>query len=512
MCAASVLCGEESINDEQSAKIKRDASVGSFSYTATDISKYDGSHVKTLMILKNVDKNGAAEAYSSYQATQKMPKVKTTVEFWPPDMDKEKFYNMKKDSEMSMWSQVVKHEAPIKINQKPMPEKIEDNKAEVKSHSWPPNDFNDYQSLIGPTEGIINDDVAITNPGPVVFPTLEPTTKGPGRHVVYITRSGHKKRKLKKKAKAESEQLAAFVETSSSNAPDTNSVSDISSSNENISDATPIYEFIDEPYVDIFKPVRYTDVVSNLANLTESTFGDRVNISSENVKIIKNAKPINSSSNVYTETADLNVSDSVPVNGSNQSMEMTSGGSNATNDMPISSPSIPLNINDLTPLEKLFSQLKLAIDERDITKIKKIVQLLEEPVKEVIITPSSSVAAPTESFSPISSTLASVEASTNGINKIYLAPRIRVAQKKLKQLITNTTDEQLKENNVTAAETLALSSSSTMLVSTTEKMTSKVPSSRKNRRGRANVTPRVKKVLKRSRQTVVSRRTGRKTS
>lgn len=513
MNAASVLCGGEKINDEQSAKIKRDASVGSYSYTATDISKYDGSHVKTVTVLKNIDKPVGVDAYSfsRFNAPRKTPKVKTTVEFWPPDMDKEKFYSMKKDSEMTMWT--VKQEAPVKvmqpvkllqheIYQKPLPEKLADIPTDV--HSWSLNDFNDYQPLIGPTESSIIDNVSITNPGPVVFPTLEPTTKGPGTHVVYISNTGHKKRKLKKKVKA---PTVPFVETSPTIAPDTNSVSDFTSRNENIADATPIYENIDEPYVDIFKPVRYTDVISNVSDLTESTFGNRVNVSSDKIKIIENSKPVENNPIVA-----FSVSDSTTVIDSNQVMETTSSGFSVSNGTPVDSTS--LTINDLTPLEKLFKQLKQAIEDRDITRIKKIVQLMEEPVKEVIKTPSTTVTAATDSSSP-SSTLLPVEASSTVKSKIYLAPRIRNAQKKVKQLITTPADEKLNDNIVTEAETMAFIS--TTLESTTEKMETKassVPSSRKNRRGRATQTPRVNKASKRSRQVAKrsSRRIIRKTS
>lgn len=494
-------------------KPKRGASVGTYSYTS-DYPKFEGSRVKSSKHLKNGELLDTRDSYSygslkGLSSSLNVPILKTTVEYWPPDMDKEKFFSMKKDSEIQMWPQELKQDV-TKVNQKVSPEKLPDipNKT-VSIHSWSPVEIKNFEPIFGPTESSVAESVSVTDPGPVVFPTLEPTTKDPDQSVVYIARGGYKKRKLKKKAKT----LPSFVETSPAKAPSTSTESEIKASDIFMPEATPIYEIINEPVVNIFPPVRYTDVINNLSNLTEQSFGSsRVNGTKKNIKSV-NSKPTDDN-NVIVELHFGNGSeveetfkDDAVVESSKESLKK------------------PLTIKDIMPLEKLLIQLKQAIEERDVGKIKRIVELMEEPmVVETTSTSSPKVEIP--SIAPATtSTEASVEAPTTAPEKIYLAPRIRIAQRKIKPLSEKSPDDgKLKDDSKsipTKAATVAPTTSRSKLTVTTEKIeltsaairvSTLIQARRPGRRGGrsqgSNQNPRVENITTRSRHAAknVSRR------
>lgn len=521
LVVVSVLCEE----NDSSIITKREASIGSYSYTSSDISKYDGSHVKTLTVLKSLE----MPKHEDSEFIHKKMSGKTTVEFWPPNMDKKKFFSMRgEDSSMEFWPKPVNREVVVMV-EKSSSERLPDIPAKTKTFTYEP----ELQEMVTTTETVIYNDISITNSGPVVFPTSLPTTKGPDRDIVYIPRnSGNKKRKLKKKAKP---AVSAVVVTSEAIDPVSISVNGVNATNEQkVPDATPIYETIDEPPQDIF-PIRYTDVINNLSNLTELTYGNKRANNSDN-KIIDAQQPIdNAMSNFNVSESESN--NKIHTNQTSRSLNASRGSRRRI-------PSKPLSMEDLTPLEKLFEQLKNAIDERDVAMIKNIVRLMEEPepvteAAAVITTEISTKLAASPSTTEVisssklettasstsqsstklkieetstsqASTLMSTslsEDSTTTRSKIYLAPRVRLAQKKLKDLKEITLDEKLQSS---ATETIA----STSVRPTTERLvitTSSLMPTR--RRSRSHITPRIRSIAARSRQAAknkINRRIGRR--
>lgn len=504
LIVVSVLC-----EDNASVIAKREASIGSYSYTASDISKHDGSHVKTLTVLKSLEmpKNEGSDFF------HKKMTGKTTVEFWPPDMDKEKFFSMRgEDSSMELWPRPVEREIVVVVK-KPSSEKLPDIPASNKTFTFE----RDIQEMATPTESIVYNDISITDAGPVVFPTSFPTTRGPDRNIVYIPRhNGNKKRKLKKKAK---QAASAVVVTSEAIDPVSISVNGVEVKDERIvPDATPIYEIIDEPSQDIYQPIRYTDVINNLSNLTELTYGNkRANSSDNTLEIIDAQQPIDNAMNNF------NISNM-------ESNNQTSRGLNSSRGSRRRIPSKPLSMEDLTPLEKLFQRLKNAIDERDVAMIKNIVRLMEEPepvteaaveiiseiktaesitklpsVTEVIISSTQFETAATSTSQP-STSMSQSDESTTTRSKIYLAPRVRLAQKKLKELKEKALDE-----SVTATETIASVKPTTERVTITTSIISSLMPTR--RRSRSHITPRIRSIAARSRQAAknkINRRIGRR--
>lgn len=519
------VVGDKNLSEEQSAQ----ASIGSYSYTASDISKQDGSHVKTLSVLKSFGMPSHELSLDIVHSAQRPAMGRTTVEFWPPDMDKAKFYSMKKDlpsMEMEMWPRIVKkqelketatkslpEEAPEEVQVKiikPLTKELLSTK-ELPSHlpdiptkisSWKHKaEINDFEPLTKATESTIIDDSGITNIGPVVFPTNSgSTTKSPDRIVAYISRGNNKKRKLKKKVKpALQESFAEISETTAPSYP--NSVIETTQYNQILpQEPTPIYEVINEPPQDIFQPIRYIEVISNLSNLTEQSFGmKRTKAKKKNqIVIIENPVPIESiSPNDFTATADSNATEI-----GNQSITMSDNFSPTNIPVSSSSTTTPQSIDDLMPLEKFFNELKQAIDDRDLEKIKNIVRLMESgSVTESMEIQSSTTEAVTEASSSAIPTT-TIE-STTAARKVYLAPRVR----KLKLAIEKASEEKLKESTVTVTVEAASTTSSTELQSATEKMpigeafvaTSLKPT-RRRRNGRSHITPRYRNIAERSRQ------------
>lgn len=353
--AGAVCVSGDGLSDDI-LKVRREASVGSYSYTSADISKQD-SHVKTVSVLKNFEIPSHGLSLDFMHAPMKLVKGKTTVEFWPPDMDKEKFYSMKHD--IPMWTHGGVSQMTHVEHIEKLPEKIPGIPAHVPSHSWKYRpEVKDFAALSGPTETTV-DDSSITEAGPVLFPTSEPTTKSPDRQIVFVSRgNNNKKRKLKKKARP----APSYTGESETAAPYPNSAIETTAFNQNYSaqEATPIYEVIDEPAPDIFQPIRYTEVVNTLSDLTEQSFGLKPANSSKNQLIVIDYPP--------------------PINVDTINANITSYAAPTVTELPVLLPTAakPASIEDLMPLEKFLNELKQAIDERDIAKIKNIVRLLDE--------------------------------------------------------------------------------------------------------------------------------------
>lgn len=498
---ASVWC------DDEVPIMRREASVGSFSYAATDFAKYDGSHSKTLTLVKKMEE----KAFPRFDLAPLKRMGKTTVEFWPPDMDKEKFYSMRQESSvMQNWPE-------LKVRMKaPLPETIPDILVDPKPQ---PEIINDFEALYRPTEGIVINEIAITNRSPVLFPTSEPTTKSPDMNVAFVARGNNKKRKLKKKVKS----FVPFAETILPSTPAYEPVTEISVSN-NGAQATPVYETIDEPYVNVFPPVRYTDVISNLSNLTEMSFGS--NSSNRVIEIIDNPQFNDDYSaeirfNVTDFASDIQMDNKEPIS------------------VNVSQITFPPRIfsSDLSPFDIMMRLLRQAIEERDIARIKNIAEMLEEPkqmeevtvaminVTEAATTATSSTSAPLDV-----TTYQSPEVVTYR-SKIYLAPRVRNAQRKSKQLKAKTTEDKKSHDSsttVTEMSTTMVPTKSTARLrsvkTTTEKMammSSVMPSDnvmsssvattvKSGRQGRSHITSRVRMVTRSSRKAArtIRRHTG----
>lgn len=487
---ATATCDEKG-DAEPSLKNRRAASISSFSYASKDYTKYDGRNGKTMTLAQKLEipshSVGSYETYDKFP--QRMVMGKTTVEYWPPDMDKDKFYSMSQDSTIHLWPQNMKTEMKLMI-QKPLPESIPDIPSKPKPEAP------DLQPMLGPTETIIIDEVAITNRAPVVFPTSLPTTKSPDRNVAFVSRgNSNKKRKLKKKVKT---APVPFVETSpisDSFPPSSNSVTEISLDNHNYGQATPIYENIDEPYTNIFEPIRYTDVIGNLSDLTELAFGSR-NDSNRFIEIIDNSQPAGPTSDITIMSGDAQPM----INLTASNLDNLQFNSNASDDSQVTFPSLPRKFNELTAFDKMLSQLRRAIDERDLAKIRNIVQMFEASKPPTTASPEVTKKATTATSSPMTMSLPSsmVDSEATTVrSKVYLAPRVRNAQRKFNQLKTKASaDEKLKEdNNITVTEIFT-----TKLPSTTEKMTTTKPISSvtATRKGRSQLTPRIRNVVTKS--------------
>lgn len=428
---------------------------------------------------------------------------------------------------MELWPKNMSKEMRVRINE-PMVPSAPDNLPDIPFNNDKQNvpEIYDFEAMLRPTESSVIDDIAIKNRSPIVFPTSEPTTRNPERQeVAFVTRGGNKKRKLKKKVKPVPE--VPFVETSKPFTPSTNSVIEVMPNGEqqNVPRVTPIYEFIDEPVVNIFQPIRYTDVISNLSNLTQQTFG--MNNASNMIEIIDNSKPLSS------DTVDLN-----PMINLGDSERENGGQINET--MPnndVSEITLSFN-NDLSPIDIMLNQLKRAIEERDLAKIRNIVQSMEEDTEEsktpkaekeivpVMMVERKTTEAVIKETStttvPPSTTISTTESSTTAYlaprlrsSKVYLAPRVRDAQKKHKKVKAQSlSDEKLKEVAFTEIPPVE----TTKFKSTTEKIkASSVLLTKPTKGKRSHITTRARLIAKsasttktKSSRRQVSRRSGRK--
>lgn len=465
-------------------------------------------------------------------APHKIIMGKTTVEYWPPNLDKTKFHNFNKDSVMELWPKDMSKEMRIRINEPKVYaiDDVPDIPVNIKEYSRQQEKF---EAMLKPTETSIEEEKAKTDRSPVVFPTSMPTTRSPDREVAFVSRNGNKKRKLKKKVKP-------AAETTDSLTPPMVSVIEVMPNGEQpkIPQVTPIYEYIDEPVVNIFQPIRYTDVINNLSNLTAQTFGTTNNQNaSDVVQVIDILPPMS----IASATIVPSVEDFITTGQMNGSM---------------SSDVLEINLNmnnSLSPIDIMLDQLKLAIEERDLAKIKRIVQSMDndetelkkqnseekkaeaiEKTTEAMMALSSTVSivkAPTKARSKIylapkvrtstvsttetpttvlseiyiasnvlSSTVFPIENAVTKRNKIYLAPKVRAGQKKLKQVKEiSALDKNLIENSSASVTeipttTLKLTTEKRIVTSTVVKAEPLI--ARPTKRKRSHITPRTRQNLK----------------
>jgi len=135
-----------------------------------------------------------------------------------------------------------------------------------------PAPMNDHHSIT--TEQTVNFDDAMANVGPVVFPPSSGLTEEKRTHefITFVPTTAtspraNKKRKLKKKVKTSSItqlNMEKYITQAPPTALVVNSSIDVIA--ETSSDYTPINGFIDHD------SIQYTDIISNLSNLTEMSF------------------------------------------------------------------------------------------------------------------------------------------------------------------------------------------------------------------------------------------------
>lgn len=136
-----------------------------------------------------------------------------------------------------------------------------------------PAPLNDHHSIT--TEQTVNFDDAMTNVGPVVFPANSGLTEEKRTHefITFVPTTAaspraNKKRKLKKKVKTSSItqlNMEKYITQAPPTALVVNSSIDVIA--ETSSDYTPVNGFIDH-----HDSIQYTDIISNLSNLTEMSF------------------------------------------------------------------------------------------------------------------------------------------------------------------------------------------------------------------------------------------------
>lgn len=515
VATTSVLC-EDVENNDQSTKIKRAASIGSYSYTSEEFAKHNNANVKKLISSKNVEVPKIVQ-----ESFVPMP-IKTTVEFWPPDMDKQKFYNLNRDSMIKFWPSVIK--SGMKINE-PIPEKVfpspmefvNDDVGSMVQLKVP--EISSHEALIIQQERpIIHQQInfssieqaAMTDQGPVVFPsTGQPvTTIRPDKEVIAIIprgNSGHKKRKLKKKVKTS--PVVPFIETSSfvsAAAQTTASISSINDITTKVNAApTPIYEIIDEPPQDIFLPYRYSDIVSSLSNLTEMSFS----ISNET-----DAPPsfgseqslYNNYTNDFNQITEFKITldgHSTLIGNMSETNKQAASVTDVSDKMQVTLPP-SIDINNFTLMDNVFSQLKSAVEDRNISRVRTIVQAFDAPAKNI-----------NAKETVVNVTVDSAAKRSRNRDGVYLAPRVRNAQNKLKQLKTGTAVHDITSVKVMDATTeisTTIKSSSIKPkteTTTTVLLTTSVKPIKLKRR--IYFAPKVRKVAAQSRQAAkISRRVG----
>jgi hypothetical protein len=309
--------------------------------------------------------------------------VKTTVEYWPPDMNKEKFFQELRgqDDFMSVWF----NKKPFKI-QIEEPEKIQpeiknpmyvtiETTAEpytTNSQQQQPNDKKIYRSSKLKNKNkhspqmlteipLVNDsfDLAITNTGPIMFPTIEPpTTKA--FQIVHIPRA-NKKRKLKKKVKV---NPIAQYNDGRNDAAVVNFQPDITLSAFDTTTQSTLSPFIFKAN-DENESVLYTDILSNLSSLTELTFNkEKSNVSTE-----KNVDADSNSDSLNTEMmADMTTQTSFIIKVEPESV--SENFNEALNNTVLVE-------NEPKKNSSLINQLKEAIDSNDVAKVWTIMRQFE---------------------------------------------------------------------------------------------------------------------------------------
>ncbi|KAG5678943.1 hypothetical protein PVAND_008562 [Polypedilum vanderplanki] len=392
-----ILFCSQKINCEDDEKFKRDISSGYF--INSDVINKDDRKVQG----KNENSKDLYMSPLSYVfGSLGIPldkNFKTSVEYWPPDMDKKKFQKMWESEDSSFpfasWfnppavdsipikAPEISHEQPQHavdlsdnynfnydyIPSTVQPPKQNNNHRQVKKHKKiksidipvkPENyhhpivnenydssfikstpepivivpqvseepessfpiavDFNNFikSTTQAPVKNLVYvpssttedsliyyNEAAMTNPGPIVFPTIEPTTarSSSTKHFDYapiintaVVPRANKKRKLKKKAKTSS--LVTQFNIDSNNQVINSQTPEISAITTNDATATEktSFQYSPQMYEIDNESIHYTDIISNLSNLTELSYSSN-NRTGNNFKHQKGDHIINKSKN-----------------------------------------------------------------------------------------------------------------------------------------------------------------------------------------------------------------------
>lgn len=488
---------------ETSKKLKADSSIKSYDYLApADFSQHGNSNFNNaLQFLKSLE----GSPMSTNPHLNQVKIGKSIVEFWPPDMDKKKFFT---DMVGPSWTKpssnpvIYAEEIEISTDLPPI-ERLPENLPDIPIHNYEEIEVYEkktqipkrkqhkpiiedqieflkitepvkevykianYDNLDHPkyfqtTESYFNfadenGGFAITNPGPVRFPTTEsdiiestydyitPSTALPTRA------AGNRKRKLKKKAKT-TQNNAHFFETTASighNIPPVADVTVNAISPENVHVQIIDGNGFTETTNTAFQPIKYTNVIDTVSNLTEQSF--------------RNGNDDRSSYSTSVEE--------VAENKSNESSEFT--------EFKKEKSFRTKSVNELKPWDFMFVQLSRAIEDRDLMKIKTLVNAISEKektrkVKKVIRGRVTTTRAPFEEITRAVKTTTTTEivteppvitttteepiATTEVIDKTtrrkYIAPRFRAVTLK-KSIKDNDFNEDSKENLSTETQTFA---------------------------------------------------------
>lgn len=460
MLIASVSCEE---NEESMKLAKREASIGSFSYSASNIGKKNGGHVKSLTFIKSQDGLikqeyhkpstvvfSANDNYSALDSQRYLNNYKPndspkgTIEFWPIDLDKNKFYELKNKSPvMQYWPEHMTEQMKVEVT-KPMPE--------IMFSTLPL-----FVPIVRETTTAAFNKIAITkktetpkaavveenkDPGPVLFPIiLDPTTVRPNKQIVAAVPRGQKQKKLKKKLIAP--KVYSIVEISPPAASIESLVDKDEDSNLNLQ-PTPIYEIIDEPTnYEIPSAFNPSNVNQEIDAETKFTNQDVIN-SLQNLKeiILNSSKSPVTNSSMMT-MIDLAIeSQNVEVKNGSSSVTESSEGSNSGAIKAIEKPltistatqgstmnKIVINIDssasELNNVNNnMFTELQVAVNDRDVKKIKEIAVLLQEPLPSdkdinVLKNPFD------KDINVLNIPIESVTMSNKDRRRIYLAPTIK---------------------------------------------------------------------------------------
>lgn len=531
-------------NESSNTKQKAESSFKTYSaLLAPDFSNYGSPNFEnTLSFFKSLE----GSPISSIPHLNQHKIGKSTVEFWPPDMDKKKFFTSMVGGGDSTWHSdpklkvepVVYTEVESSEYQTDLPpiaelpeslpdipihnyEEIEvyEKKAQIPLRKFKPIvedqveilkikepvkevfKIENYENYNHPrfyqtTEKYYNEDYAITDSGPVRFPISEPDTFQTSHDYnsaatpLPAQRAGNKKRKLKKKVKTTQNNIAHFYETTVAdyNTPPTDvTVNAILPENVHV-------QIIEGNGFDAgFQPVRYTNVIDSVSNLTEMSFGNDERSRNTAVEEVKEVK----------------------IEKKSESSERSSRHQNNRGKM----------VNELKPWDFMFVQLSRAIEDRDLVKIKTLVNAISEKEKSRKVKKvsrgrvTSTTVAPFEEITSVAPILTTTEASeipstttveitepptttvsyesTTPQRKRYLAPRIRLSLKKIMQDIasSNETASSLSTETQTFAARPSTLPMTLRVFTTTEESTTETPITVAVTE-RLNTTPRVAQRLR----------------
>lgn len=444
-------------------KFKKEPSI--FSATAIPTQQEEPSYYPDSGISYQPEEHSYfADAYT----TTDLPPIASLPEKLPdipiPNFDEYEIY----EKSVHVPQQSKKARKPIKDH------KIELMKVNVVQQQQQPITIENYQNynhhptqaIVVATENYYSDEdyVAITNPGPVRFLHLQPEPESnlaEAHHdYKFPTRAnnnnggfvGNKKRKLKKKVKPAQQNNVQqhFTETTASyTSPHSEqfTVSAIAPENVHVQivEGNGFDTSVAPPTAD-----QFANVIDNVSNLTELSFRKN-NIDNENSKSISSSDERTRFTVVESYEAKRSKTKSEPVT---EAEKKASASRQKYRGM---------SVNDLKPWDFMYVQLSRAIEDRDLVKIKSLVNAIGEKekskkLKKVGRGRVTTTAAPVEELTSFRSRLTTTEAPETTVEvtepvtiietttrRRYLAPRVRLSlQKVLKEReesMTSTTSE-----------------------------------------------------------------------